>query len=352
MYTYKLPSGRWRVEVRRNGQRRSATATTLGAVKLLGAQMEMDLGATPGASPTVAELIEGHLASVHLSPTTRADYQRVSARLPDEFTNRVVSEVTASVIEALYRQLAAGGYSPHRIRRVHDLLGVAWRRAERFEWTAKNPIRVVSPPAFEQHEIIPPTRAQVAALIAAATADFKPFVRLAASTGARRSELVALQWGDVDLDDGQVVIQRSLVYTPATGVVERQTKTGRKGFRRIAIAAGSIDALETIRARQVEHGERSQVTPRWVFSANAGVDPWFPEYPTTAFEKARTAAKLDGVRLHDLRHFVATQMLAKGYSVAQVAARLGQTQAATTHRYSHWIPSKDRDAATDLEDLG
>lgn len=352
MYIYKLPSGRWRVLVKHDGQRRSASATTRGEVQRLGAEMIIELGGRPSESPTVRELLEGHLAVVQLSPTTRADYERVRDRLPAAFLDRIVADVGPIIIEQLYAQLLRDGYSAHRVGRVHDLLSVAWRRAERNGWANRNPVRVVSAPAFEEHEIVPPTPQQVAKLIACASADFQPFVRLAASTGARRGELVALQWGDVDLAAGQVIIRRSVVYTPKSGVVERGTKTGRKGHRTIAVGGKVAEALKAIHQTQTGRAAAGGLgAPRWVFSFNAGTDHWFPEYPTTAFEAARKAAGLPDVRLHDLRHFVATQMLARGYSVAQVAARLGQTQAATTHRYSHWIPSKDRDAAEELEDL-
>jgi integrase len=57
-----------------------------------------------------------------------------------------------------------------------------------------------------------------------------------------------------------------------------------------------------------------------------------------------------GVRLHDLRHFTATQMLASGLTPVQVAGRLGHADPATTLRvYSHWIPATDRQAADDLD---
>jgi integrase len=61
---------------------------------------------------------------------------------------------------------------------------------------------------------------------------------------------------------------------------------------------------------------------------------------------------LSGVRLHDLRHYVATRLLAAGVDVRTVAGRLGHRHAATTlNVYSHFVPEADRQAADVLARL-
>ena len=55
---------------------------------------------------------------------------------------------------------------------------------------------------------------------------------------------------------------------------------------------------------------------------------------------------LPGVRLHDLRHFVASQLLSAGVDVRTVAGRLGHRNAATTlNVYAHFLEQADRGAA-------
>jgi integrase len=89
-----------------------------------------------------------------------------------------------------------------------------------------------------------------------------------------------------------------------------------------------------------------------VFSHDAGVNPWRPDYATHAFAALRKSLDLDGVRLHDLRHFVATQMLAAGASAVQTAGRLGHsTPQVTLSTYGHWIRSHDQEMAERLERL-
>jgi len=59
-----------------------------------------------------------------------------------------------------------------------------------------------------------------------------------------------------------------------------------------------------------------------------------------------------GVRLHDLRHFVATNLGAAGTPIATISARLGHRDTATTlNVYSHSLPAADQAAASTLGDL-
>ncbi|HUY08218.1 MAG TPA: tyrosine-type recombinase/integrase [Candidatus Dormibacteraeota bacterium] len=77
-----------------------------------------------------------------------------------------------------------------------------------------NPAANASPPKVRHHELHLPTPQQVVALLKAATGrypDFGCFLRLAAVTGARRGELCALRWSDLDLDAGLLAISRSIV---------------------------------------------------------------------------------------------------------------------------------------------
>jgi integrase len=71
-----------------------------------------------------------------------------------------------------------------------------------------------------------------------------------------------------------------------------------------------------------------------------------PNYVTKRFIDARLAAGLDHFRLHDLRHFMATQMLDEGVPVPIVAARLAHARASTAlNVYAHAVPGGDRRAA-------
>jgi integrase len=77
-----------------------------------------------------------------------------------------------------------------------------------------------------------------------------------------------------------------------------------------------------------------------------GLEPWKPNWVTQTFIRARRTAGLDHFRLHDLRHFMATQMLSAGVAIPVVSARLAHARASTTlNVYAHAIPGADMQAA-------
>lgn len=85
----------------------------------------------------------------------------------------------------------------------------------------------------------------------------------------------------------------------------------------------------------------------FVFShaADASVS-WFPDSVSRSFKRLCEKEGVPDVRLHDLRHFVATQLLSAGVDVRTVAGRLGHRNAATTlNVYAHFVAQTDRNAA-------
>lgn len=350
MHIRQLPSGRYQVLVKHNGRRASASARTLGEARQLGAELVLKMGGRPtDTRATVADLIAGHLADVEpdWSPTTWADAKRVADRLPAEFTERRVSSVTPAIIAGLYRQLRADGWSAHRLRRLRMVLNGAWKRAIAYEWAASNPCRDVPIPAkAAKPEVAPPSDEQVRAVLDHADGGVRLFVRLAVVTGCRRGELVAVRWDDVDLERSELVIRRSLVQVKGRSPIVRETKTGSKGFRVLTLDLPTATMLRTHRANQVEQALANGLpSPVWLFSHDAGTSPWRPDYISRAFARARDAAGVSNVRLHDLRHYVAVTMLQDGESAADVAGQLGHASVATTtSTYWRHMPGRNRDA--------
>lgn len=73
---------------------------------------------------------------------------------------------------------------------------------------------------------------------------------------------------------------------------------------------------------------------------------------TRRWERLCAKAGLPHVRIHDLRHFVATELLSAGIDARTVANRLGHARTSTTlDIYWAWVPARDRDAAAHLEGI-
>ena len=85
----------------------------------------------------------------------------------------------------------------------------------------------------------------------------------------------------------------------------------------------------------------------FMFTSTAdGSQPLHPDTITNGFRRLCERAGVSGVRLHDLRHLHATQLLAAGVPVRTVSGRLGHANAATTlNVYAHFLEASDRQAS-------
>lgn len=188
----------------------------------------------------------------------------------------------------------------------------------RWGWITTNPAALASPPRVRASQAAPPEPKDVVRLIEEATkgdADFGCFLHLAATTGARRGELCGLRWRDVDLSGGTVTISRNVVEGAGSAVIEKDTKT--HASRRIALDPDTVTMLKAQRKRLTARAKGCGVTlseDAHVFLPDPdGVRPLAPNDVTKALIRIRRKVGMDEVRLHDLRHFAATRLLAAGY---------------------------------------
>ncbi len=169
---------------------------------------------------------------------------------------------------------------------------------------------------------------------------------MSAVLGARRGEVVALQWEDIDLATGVVRLDENYVRT-ADGMLLKDTKAHQ--MRRVSIDAPTVALLrqhrEDCAARLpllgVALGDRT-----WVFSAKPDMSQ--PRDPASLTRRyGRLVAKLgvDTV-LEELRHYSATELLTAGVDLRTVAGRLGHGDGTMTLRhYAAWVGSADEAAA-------
>jgi len=261
-----------------------------------------------------------------------------------------------------YRHLRTRGgrsgqpLAPATIRRIHGILRRALQQGVRWGWLPANPAAAASPPRVPVSVLTPPDPDQVAQMYRLARhsdPELALFVVLAAGTGARRSELIALRWSDVDIDARKIRIGRGIVLG-TEGLVEKDTKT--HSVRNVSLDATAVRELEGQRTRasaQLSGAGFSWSQAAFVFSSSIdGSRPWFPDSVSRRFRQLCDRAGLRGVRLHDLRHYVATRLLANGVDVRTVAGRLGHRNAATTlNVYAHFLADADRDAARRLGEV-
>ncbi|HSS10080.1 MAG TPA: site-specific integrase [Acidimicrobiales bacterium] len=138
-----------------------------------------------------------------------------------------VRRLTAWGLDRLYRAMADAGRAAGTIRQHHAIVSGALAQVVKWGWVPVNVARSASPPRVPAPQVVAPSADEVRALVAAAEARnpiLAALIMLAALTGARRGELCALRWTDIDLDDGRIRIARSIFDLPGR-VEEKDTKT-------------------------------------------------------------------------------------------------------------------------------
>jgi integrase len=171
--------------------------------------------------------------------------------------------------------------------------------------------------------------------------------------GARRGELCGLRWREVDLDGGEVLIASSVARVAGRPLLDKDTKTHAK--RRVAVGGETVELLKAHRLRQAEAALACGVSlppGAYVFSRSADAStPVSPEWITHRLQDL-TGRLGVRVRLHDLRRFMVTQLVAGGVDLRTVSGRAWHADGhMTLGTYAHFQQAQDRHAAEFMDEL-
>jgi integrase len=249
------------------------------------------------------------------------------------------------------RRDGQGGLAARTVTHMHRVLREALQQALRWQLLARNPADAVRPPKVE--------RRQMSVLDTDATADMIEAARdtgllipilLGALCGLRRGEIVALRWGSIDLERGQLSVIRSAEQTDA-GVREKETKSGKN--RSLALSPTMVEELRQHRLRQAESLLTLGVLltdDHHVVMREDGL-PIQPRSLSHAFTKfMRQHPELKRIRFHDLRHSHATALLKDGTHPKIAQERLGHSSVSITiDLYSHVLPNMQAEAVNRVD---
>jgi integrase len=202
------------------------------------------------------------------------------------------------------------GAEPATVAQIHAIIKSAFGYAVRWKWIDQNRAVLASPPEVTAEHGDPPSPDEAVRLLAVAEEHgwaMAAIVWLALVTGARRGELCALRWPNINEDEGDLLIGASYAVRKGQRMI-KPTKTSRK--RRLALDPGTLELL----ADYKEHCRKEAIAAGgeldedgFVFSADGfGKTPWNPD---TVGKWFRQIAKAAGVEtsLHGLRHYNATR---------------------------------------------
>jgi integrase len=318
---------------------------------------EANKGNTARGTETVGDLLDlflEHMESTDRSPNTLRGYRQIAETVVRPELGKIkLSRLTTRDLDRLYAKLRTKGNAPMTVRHVHAFIGTALHQAERWQLVDRNVARQATPPTVHAAEVVAPKPAEVQRIIEAAEAIEPMLAALlltAALTGARRGELCALRWNDLDWQTGTLRIARSVYEVVGGGWAEKPTKT--HATRRIGLDELGLAILQRHRTSVDDLAAELGVTvapDAFVFSRSpAGTEPIRPGVVSKFTTRVATKAGVD-THLHALRHFSATQAIAAGYDAVTVGARLGHADPSITLRvYSHAVEQRDRELAASL----
>ena len=246
--------------------------------------------------------------------------------------------------------------APATVQRYYTCLRSIMHSAYRLEMISSNPCdsaKIQLPSIGEQkteiydkHEL-----SQLLDALKDEPLQFQLLIHLAIITGCRRGELVALEWSDIDFDNGILSISKSAYCLKGQPTKIKDTKTHES--RKVSVPNYCLDMLREHKKEQwnkrMKLGTAWQGS-NWIFTQTNG-SIMFPTSPTQMFSKFLKRKGLPHRKFHSLRHTSATLSLISGVDIKTVGERLGHSQMKTTNRYLHAIEETDKKAANILGNL-
>jgi integrase len=296
-------------------------------------------------------------AERHCAPKTVERYRQLAdSYLLPKLGSVPLRDLSALTLERLYNQLRESGgkngrpLSAKTVRHAAGMVHSALQTAVRWKLLRYNPADGVILPTVEQTEARALDAAETECLLRTVAGHWLyPFLVVAVATGARRGELLALTWADVDFLNAMLIVSKSLEQTKAGGLRVKSTK-GRRP-RRLKLPPAAVEVLTMLRQEQdvnramFEDAYRADLD--LVFCTPDG-DYWKPDSITAKVCVVAQKAGLRGVSLHSLRHSHASQLLSGGVALPTVSKRLGHSSPHITAQiYSHAL-SQDEEAAADI----
>jgi integrase len=286
---------------------------------------EIDAGGDPLAdieanreAPTMADLVqrfeEEHLPRKRLGTARFYSLILKGHVLPHFGPHLKVADITFADCDALHRKITKAGH-PYAANRAKAVLTKMFNLAIRWGWRSDNPASPIEANTEQKRKryLSSDELARLTAALAKyPNKKFVDIVRLLLLTGARRGEVRSMRWADLDLGAGTWT-------KPAS-------TTKQKADHTVPLSAPARQLLSDI------HGAQPG-TSEWVFPSVRG-DGHIIELQDDWVRLCK-AADITGLRVHDLRHSFASQLVSSGANLPLIGQLLGHSQPSTTARYSH-----------------
>lgn len=281
--------------------------------------------------PTYGQFVEEHYLPHAFATIKSAQYQEIYYRvhLKPAFGSRRLNEFNRRMIAQFVEEKRLQNYRPGSVNHMLSMLKVTISRA--IDWEigglSSNPARLVkalpNPPHIDRFLTTEEAERLMAEVRRSKSHMLRFVVPFLLFTGARKREALDAQWRFID-------VEKQLWTIP-------MSKSGKPRYLPLSVQA--MQVLADVHAEV--HAKRGSPST-WVFPSPETGRPYSTIFHS--WNKARRAAGLPDVRMHDLRHSFASALVNRGMTLYDVKEALGHAHIATTQRYAHLSPERLREA--------
>lgn len=379
-------SGRWKAQFSagsENGQRKRMTKTFTvdpeksenaqrREVEKLASAYETDLSRgllTTSHKITLQQLsvewFDSYVKRKKLAQTTQAHYRdlldgrilpRIGAQYVQDMTAKHINSFIAWVENDKPKSARARGdtLSGTTCKKYYTLLHSLFGFAIRQGYITINPVSATIAPKEDTQEKIIFNADQMAQLLAALDKEpikWQAYFNLAIFSQMRRSELIALTWDDIDLEQRIIFITKCAYYARGEGSKLKVPKSAA-GRRQLTIPQNVCTLLEEHKREQ--NLQRLRLGAEWhntgsVFTQWNGLRLHL-DSPANRLNEIIKQYGLPPLTPHGLRHTGASLLIADGQDYKTVQHRLGHSRASTTlDIYAHYFDHMDAGASAALD---
>ena len=346
----KLPSGRFQCRYWHLGEQVAAptTFTTKADANAWLAAVETDIRRGEHVDPRAGAERFGAYAQQWLDerglkPRTRETYDSQIKWILSTFADVRLNDITPPAVRSWYGKLHRSHLAANTTAKVYRLFRTIMTSAVEDGLLRSNPVSIKGAAREEVHELPIPTYEEVGRIADAIDPRFRALVWTGATSGLRYGELTGLARRHVDLDRGQLRVERALAFEKGTGPVLGTPKT-KSAYRTVALPAAAAEELRAHLAEYVDRGPESLV-----FTSVKG-SPLLYRYFAPFWRRAKVAAGVDpAIRFHALRHLASTTAASSGASVRELMARMGHATSDASLRYLSASERRDSEIAAAMD---
>ena len=283
-----------------------------------------------------------------LRSTTYERMLQLTHRIYPAIGHLRIDKINARVLQGFVNSLAKEGanektgkpLAPKTIRHNLSFISDVFSYAVRMDLVPDNPCSKVTIPKGEVKEKPIYTQEELSILLSKIQGEpvkYRAFFYLISYTGFRRSEMLGLEWKDIDFEHNIISVKRTSNYTSQRGIYTDTTKT-KRSQRTLKIAQPIMDLLKELKEEQ--DAEAFRLADKWVNTDRLFVkwngEPMNNQTPYGWLKEFCEKNELPFYGLHSFRHFAASALISAGLDVVTVSGALGHANSGTTlNTYSH-----------------